>query len=198
MLQKKCAVLCAAALLGLAVGPGGADAQVGVSVLAGAYVPGNDFQELRDAADEQRVARSSTLGLGVNLDLGPLRLSGAYATGARLTEDGVQNGSEIGDGSVLGAAVAYVLRPIPRLLVIQPYLLGGIGLKREQFSFDEGVSGNPLSRSQSDVAAQIGVGADLRLGGIGVVAEITDYITRRDGSFGQHDAFVLIGVRIGL
>jgi hypothetical protein len=161
-------------------------------------VPGSDFYSLRDEADARRIERSSTLGLGVNLDIGALRIGAVYATGATLNEEGVDNGDDIGDGTVLGAAAALVFRPMPRLVAVQPYLLGGLGLKREHFSFDDDASGNPFSRSQSDLGLQIGIGADLMLGGVGIVAEITDYITLRDGSLGQHDAFVLLGLRIGL
>jgi hypothetical protein len=196
MLRKTLAVAGAIALLSF--GPAPAHAQIGLTVLGGGYVPGSDFQQLRNAAQDRRVARESTLGVGANVDLGFIRLSLAYATGATLTEEGVQNGNEVGDGSVLAAAAGLVLRPIPRLLVLQPYLLGGIGVKRERFSFDGGIGGNPFTRDESGLAGQIGVGADVMLGPIGVVAEITDYVSRRDGSFGPHDAFVMIGLKVRL
>jgi outer membrane scaffolding protein for murein synthesis (MipA/OmpV family) len=196
MFRMTRAALCVAVLLG--VSAGSAQAQLGVSISAGAYVPGNDFQQLRDAAGDVRVARSSTLGVGANLHVGPLRLSAAYATGATLSEGGVQNGRDVGDGSVLAAAAAYVLRPIPRLIVVQPYLLGGLGVKMERFSFEEGVDRNRFTRDQSELAVQIGVGADVSLGPVSLIAEVTDYITRRDGGFGQHDAFVLVGLKFGL
>jgi hypothetical protein len=186
-----------AALL-LAAAPRAAAAQFGVTLLGGAYVPASDFYELRGAADDLRVERAATLGLGANVDFAPFRLSVAYATGATLNEAGVQNGRDAGDGSVLAAAASFVLRPLPRVLA-QPYLLAGLGLKREHFSFrDDVTAGNPLPRSQSDVAVQIGLGADLMLGGFGVVIEVTDYISRRDSGFGSHDAFALIGLRLQL
>jgi opacity protein-like surface antigen len=195
-LNKTLAVAGVIALLSLGAAP--AQAQIGLTILGGGYVPGSDFQQLRDAAQDRRVARESTLGLGANVELGFLRLSAAYATGATLSEEGVQNGDDFGDGSVLAAAAGLVLRPIPRLLVLQPYLLGGIGVKRERFSFDGGIGGNPFTRDESGLAGQIGVGADVMLGPIGVVAEITDYVSRRDGSFGPHDAFVMIGLKVRL
>lgn len=55
-----------------------------------------------------------------------------------------------------------------------------------------------MPRDRSDVAIQVGVGADLMLGGFGVVLEITDHISRQSGGFGRHDAFAMVGLRIGL
>jgi hypothetical protein len=34
------------------------------------------------------------------------------------------------------------------------------------------------------------------LGGFGIMAEVTDYITRSEGGFGQHDAFAFVGLRV--
>jgi hypothetical protein len=196
MFRASVALLSAA--LFTAAAAGSAAAQFNVTLLGGAYVPASDFYELRTAAEDMRVEREAALALGANVDFAPFRISVAYATGASLSEAGVQNGGDLGDGSVLAAAAAFVLRPLPRVLA-QPYLLAGLGLKRERFSFHEdALAGNPLPRSQSDVAAQIGIGADLMLGGFGIVAEITDYISRQGGSFGQHDAFVMVGVRLRL
>lgn len=176
-----------------------AAAQVHITPAIGAFIPASDLKDLQDQAEQTRFDRSGTLGLGVNLDFGWLRGSVAYATGATISDEGVSGEDEIGDGSVLAVAADLVVRPLPRLLV-QPYLLGGVGLKRQDFSFDDdGVTTNPLPDDQTDFAWHVGVGADLMLGGIGVMAEITDYITRtEEKTFGQHDAFALVGLRIRL
>jgi hypothetical protein len=174
-----------------------AKAQFGGAVLGGAYVPASDFYRLRQAGEELRIQREATVALGANLEYAPFRLSLAYATGATLSEEGVQGAADLGDGTVLAAAVGVALRPLPRLLA-QPYVIGGVGLKRETFSFDEVGAGSPLPRDQSEVALQIGIGADLMLGGVGLVLEITDYISRSNGSLGQHDAFVMLGARFRL
>src|SRR5690606_12143775 len=138
-----------------------------------------------DQAEQARLDRSGTFGLGLNVELGWLRGSVAYATGASISEEGV-DGGDIGDGSVLAVAADVVVRPLPRLLV-QPYLLGGVGLKRQDFSYDdEGLGTNPLPSDKTDFALHAGIGADVMLGRIGIMAEITDYITRNeDSSFGQ-------------
>jgi hypothetical protein len=174
-----------------------AAAQIHLTPALGVFIPASDLQDLEGQAAQTRLDRSGTLGLGLNIELGWLRGSVAYATGATISDDGVTGEDEIGDGSVLAAAADLVLRPLPRLLV-QPYLLGGVGLKRQDFSFDDDTVAD-LPEDRSDLALHVGVGADLMLGGFGIMAEITDYITRNeDDSFGQHDAFAMVGLRVRL
>lgn len=187
----------AAGLIGIPAAP--AAAQIYITPALGVFIPASDLEDLEGQADQTRLDRSGTLGLGLNIELGWLRGSIAYATGATISDEGVTGEEDIGDGSVLAAAADIVIRPLPRLLV-QPYLLGGVGLKRQDFSFDDdGVGTNPLPSDQSDLALHVGIGADVMLGGIGIMAEISDYITRNeDETFGQHDAFALVGLRIRL
>jgi opacity protein-like surface antigen len=187
-----------AAVLGLA-GAEAASAQIHITPSIGAFIPASDLEDLKDQAEATRFDRAGTLGLGLNIEMGWLRGSIAYATGASFSEDGVTGEDEIGDGSVLAVAADLVVRPLPRLLV-QPYLLGGVGLKRQEFSFDDdGIGENPLPSDATDLALHVGVGADLMLGGIGIMAEITDYVTRtEEKTFGQHDAFAMVGLRIRL
>jgi len=164
----------------------------------GVFIPATDLEDLEGQAEQTRFDRSGTLGLGLNVELGWLRGSVAYATGATISDEGV-SGGDVGDGSVLAVAADLIVRPLPRVLV-QPYLLGGVGLKRQDFSFDdEGISENPLPSDKTDFALHAGVGADVMLGRIGIMAEITDYITsNEDSTFGQHDAFALVGLRVRL
>jgi hypothetical protein len=179
-----------AVLLAAAAGPAGAQT---LSVVAGAYVPASDFYEIRQGAQTVAAAREAALAVGVNLERGLLRASLAWATGATLTEEGVENGADIGDGSVLAGTLGVVVRPVPRI-VVQPYALAGVGAKRQTFSLaDVG------ARSATDLTLQIGIGADLVLGPLGLVLEVTDYISRRpESGGGQHDAFVLAGIRFRL
>jgi len=181
----------------VAAGAAPAVAQIYITPAAGVFVPASDLEDLDGQAQQTRLDRSGTFGLGLNIEMGWLRGSIAYATGATISEEGV-GGGDVGDGSVLAAAADVVVRPLPRVLV-QPYLLGGIGLKRQDFSFDDdGLGTNPLPSDRSDLALHVGIGADMMFGGIGVMAEVSDYITRNDDSFGQHDAFALVGLRIRL
>ena len=186
----------AGALLALSAAP--VSAQVYITPAVGVFIPATDLEDLEGQAEQTRFDRSGTLGLGLNVELGWLRGSVAYATGATISDEGV-SGGDIGDGSVLAVAADLLVRPLPRVLV-QPYLLGGVGLKRQDFSFDdEGISENPLPSDKTDFALHAGVGADVMLGRIGIMAEITDYITsNEDSTFGQHDAFALVGLRVRL
>lgn len=167
-----------------------------ITPAAGVFFPASDLEGVRSGAEQVRIEREGTLGLGLNVELGWLRGSIAYASGATISERGTEG--RTGDGSVLAVAADLVVRPLPRLLV-QPYLLGGLGLKRQDFSFDDdGISSNPLPSDRSDVALHAGVGADVMLGGFGIMAEVTDYITHESGSFGQHDVFAMVGLRFRL
>jgi hypothetical protein len=181
----------------LAVPAGPAAAQIYITPALGVFIPASDLEDLEGQAEQTRFDRSGTLGLGLNVELGWLRGSVAYATGATISDEGISGEDEIGDGSVLAVAADLVLRPLPRLLV-QPYVLGGVGLKRQDFSYDDdGIGTNPLPSDKTDFAVHAGLGADVMLGRVGIMAEITDYITRNeDSTFGQHDAFAMVGLRV--
>src|SRR5690606_16752071 len=88
-----------------------ADAQVYITPAVGVFIPASDLDDLQDQAEQTRLDRSGTFGLGLNLELGWLRGSVAYATGAEISEEGV-DGGEIGDGSVLAVAADLVVRPL--------------------------------------------------------------------------------------
>lgn len=188
-------VALAGGLLGL--GAGDVSAQVAITPQIGAYIPGGSFQEVREGATNVERERQATMGLGLSVEMGWLRGSLAYATGAKIDESGVQDRQEIGKGSVLNAAADIVLRPLPRLLV-QPYLLGGVGLKNTSYEINEGVT-NAFPDGGTELAAHVGLGADLMLGGIGIVAEISDFISRdTSDKWGVHDAFAMVGLKLKL
>ena len=194
--------LLALPLITLAVaGPAHAQGRLAVTPLIGGYIPGNDVQELADEAEQITIDKEAALGLGLNVEFGWLRGSLAYASGATLNaEDGAspELEGEIGEGSVLAIAGDVVLRPLPRLIVVQPYLLGGVGLKRTDYDWNaEGVDAFP--EDHSDVTLHVGVGADVRLGSVGLVVEVSDFISKQgDDDFGRHDAFGMLGLKFGL
>lgn len=168
-----------------------------ISPTIGAHIPASDFSELRAQADTLRVERDGTFALGLNVELGWLRGSVAYASGAKLTEEGVEG--QIGEGSLLTAAADVVLRPIPRLVIVQPYLIGGIGIKNTSYDFDDDGVRDAFPDDETDTALHFGVGADVMLGGIGIMAEVTDYLSKdAEGDWGAHDAFAMVGVKLRL
>lgn len=188
------AVLLAAA----ATAADGAAQNVTLTPTLGAFVPATDLRGVRDQAEQIRLDREGTLGLGLNLDAGFLRGTLAYATGATITDRGVTDRGDVGDGSVLAVAADLVLRPVPRLIA-QPYIIGGAGIKRQQFSWDDDDIGDPFPRDRSDFTLHFGVGADIMLGRLGILAEVTDFLSRdANDEFRQHDAFAMLGLRVRL
>lgn len=169
---------------------------ISVTPAAGLYIPASDLYHLRDEAREATVDKEGTFAMGLNVEFGSLRGSIAYASGATLNDRGVENRGEIGEGKVLAVAGDLVLRPIPRLIIVQPYLLLGAGLRREDYSYEDDGLSDALPEDQSDFAFHAGIGADVMLGRIGIVAEITDFITQEPtGNWDQHDAFGFVGLK---
>lgn len=183
--------------LAVMAAPGMASAQgLSVTPTIGVFIPAGDLEAVREGVETTRLSREGTLGVGLNVESGWLRGSLAYASGATISEEGTQG--DVGDGSVLAVAADIVMRPLPRVGV-QPYLLAGAGFKRQNFSYDDEGVGNPLPEDQRDLTLHVGIGADLMLGGIGVIAEITDFISKTPADeWGQHDAFAMIGLKLRL
>ena len=194
-MNERWADCCGAAAV--AFSASGVLAQVAVTPQVGVYIPASSFYELRDQARTVRVEKDGTLALGLAVEAGWLRGSLAYASGATLTEHGVSNRQDIGKGSVLAAAADLVIRPLPRIL-IQPYLLGGVGVKNMNYKPDESAT-DVFPKDLTRVAGHIGLGADLMLGPIGLAAEVSDFISRDpEGSWKVHDAFATLGLKFRL
>jgi opacity protein-like surface antigen len=189
-------VLAAAAL---AV-PAAAHAQgVTISPVVGIYIPASDLYHLGDEAERATIDKEGTFALGLNVEFGSLRGSLAYASGAQINDRGVQNREDIGDGKVLAAAGDFVFKPIPRIVVFQPYLLLGAGVRRADYSYDDSGISDAFPKDQTDFAFHVGLGADVMLGRIGVVAEFTDWIAQEPtGDWNQHDGFGYVGLKFKL
>ena len=182
----------------LALAPAAVQAQgISVTPMAGVFIPASDLYEIRDEAEQIfEVEKEAAFGLGLNVELGWLRGSVAYATGATLNEGGVDGQENIGEGKLLAVAGDLVLRPIPRLIVVQPYLIAGAGLRREDFSYEDDGLSNALPSDKSNFALHAGLGVDVMLGRLGVVAEVTDFISQdEEDDWSQHDAFGFVGLK---
>ena len=173
-----------------------AEAQgIRLSPVLGVHVRGDDLTAVRTEAAEAQLAGRAALGIGADLGVGFLRASVRYATGAELTRAGVANGEHIGSGSFLTAAGSVVLRPIPRIIGFRPFVVGGLGIKREGFSYDDPAWGDLLPDDQTTTALHVALGADIMLGRIGVTAEVGDYISlQAEEGEGRHDIFATIGL----
>jgi hypothetical protein len=184
-----------AAVAVLAAAPRIASAQ-GITPQIGVYVPGNDLDSLKAGATQVRVNKEGSLALGLNLDFGGLRASLAYASAAKLNQQGISGQSQVGEGKLLAIAGDLVLRPLPRI-VVQPYLLLGAGLRRADYDFDSDGLSNAFPENDTDFALHAGVGADLNLGPIGVAAELTDFISKDSADkWKQHDGFGFVGLKL--
>lgn len=197
-MQLRYASLVAVPLLALAVAaPASAQGRLSVTPLIGGYIPGDDIYDVADAAERVSIEKEATLAFGLNVEFGMLRGSLAYATGAAISEEG-QSG-DIGEGSVLAATADVVLRPIPRMIIVQPYLLGGVGLKRTDYDWASQGIADAFPDDQSDFTLHLGVGADVMLGPMGLVVEVSDFISKQgDDDFGRHDAFGMLGLKFVL
>lgn len=120
-----------------------------------------------------------------------LRLTGLRTTGSLVsTTEGIEATPEPVRENMTLLTSDLIVRPIPRMGV-QPYAIGGLGARRISVRrFDE-LPGGP----QWTMAAQVGVGLDLRLGNVTLGVEVVDYLTGITGGSGgglQHDAFAFL------
>jgi hypothetical protein len=190
------AVLTVGLVAGALLPAAGSAQGITISPMVGGYVPAGSFRDLRQQTGE-RWERGGTLGLGANIEMGFLRGTIAYASGANISRDGLSGQSEIGDGSVLAGAIDVVMRPLPRLIVVQPYILGGAGYKKESYSFDSQTI-NQID-DDNDFVLHAGIGVDLSLGKLALVAEFTDFIGRdNNDSWKVHDGFGMVGLKLRL
>jgi hypothetical protein len=167
-------------------------AQISVTPMIGGYVPATDVNQIGGSAENIAKTREGTLSLGLNVGLGPLRGTLAYASGTTIKNASSQN---IGKGNVLAAAADLVIRPLPRILV-QPYLLAGAGKKFYRYDASAAL-GSGVDKEA--FALHGGVGADLSLGKLGVVAELTDFLSKgAEDKWNAHDAFLMFGVKVPL
>ncbi len=174
-------LILAAIALGLTAAPS-LEAQVAepltVRVIpqVGLYAPMADLGEIRD--DDQTVVeagrRSSSLawGLGLEFAVRPegtaLRVQGLYATNADVPIGGFDCPECVGRSTVLAGTVAAVIRPVPRLLVVQPHFIVGLGGKQYNFEpdFVEGETWRAVLRDQLRPTFQTGVGAEVHFLGL--------------------------------
>ena len=209
-----------AALLALLVSAGPAAAQVpGLEVQlvpkVGFYSPAADLEAAADAAGEIVDDRGGSLALGLALDMGlplaplNLRVGFDYVTASEFTYADT-TGADVetsGEQTMLAIAGDVILRPIPRLLIVQPYLLAGAGVKRYDFSFADAADGSDVEdafpESETDFTLHAGIGLDASIGPVALIAELSDYVSwyeaeGAEGSEMQHDLFIMAGVRVGL
>lgn len=188
----------AAGILALHTAP--ADAQaLKVTPRVGLYVPLTDLGSREGVAETVALDNSLAFGLGVELNLRGLpfnlRANLDYATETAVTEEGLDQEAA---RTTLLAVVGDVVFRLPRIIVLQPYVFAGGGLKQYGFDMDH----REAFRDSSDPTLHLGGGLDLGFDSFALTAQIGDYISwyeLRDGdSEIQHDLFVTIGISFGL
>ena len=200
-------------LLGSVLAPSSpASAQIRLIPQVGLYVPQNDLGRVDGGSEAVDVAKKeSTLGYGASLELGAsgmlgLRIGGVYGSQSDVAVSGVGCSGCAARSTVIALTGALVLRPLPSLPLLQPYLLGGAGVRRYDFDL-EGAQLQDLEDvlNQNKLTWHLGVGSEIDLGLVRLIAEVSDYFGEFDlGTDGgaqagekQHDFFVTVGLIIG-
>ena len=207
--SKATALVLFAGCLSAALAPEGARAQGGYLIFqAGYYVPTQDLGVLTDAGFERAVEfgereRSFAYSLGLELAVsGPIsgRATLAYATTADLSVQGGMCPECEASNNLLNATAALVFRPLPSGVPVQPYLLGGGGVKHYDLTSLDELHRSPL-HDQTRRTMLLGAGIEVRMGPLRVVTELSDYISPilgdNDVETTQHDLFLTAGLMLG-
>ena len=199
-------VVAGAALAAVAVP---AQAQISVVPKIGFYSPAADLEAAREAAGEIVDERGGSLALGLAAELGMFRVGFDYVTASEFTWADT-TGADVeasGEQTMLALTGDVILRPIPRILILEPYLLAGAGVKRYDFSFEDASGDTEIEEafpeSATDFTVHAGLGVDVDVGPIALVVELSDYVSwyeaeGADGSEMQNDLFIMAGVRVGI
>lgn len=153
--------------------------------------------------------KESTLAYGATLDFGQanspigFRFDAAYATDSDVPIEGVGCQNCELRSTVLTAAGAFVIRPLPMLPVVRPYAVAGAGAKWYEFDFDDTL--DEIVSDQTKFTALAGLGLTFFPDSpISLFAELTDYISGFEfddddaESDTQHDLFFKAGLSIGI
>lgn len=154
--------------------------------------------------------RGFAYGISVQFGGGTLagvRGSALFGTGSDVPVTGPGCGDEEAcavENSVRALVGTLVVRPLPGLVVIRPYVLAGGGWKR--YGFDEadleslGLEG--AIGDHSNTTWQVGAGVELHVGLTAIQVELSDFISGFDVEEGrgegrtQHDLFLTVGLRL--
>lgn len=188
-------------ILGLmALAPAVAEAQLRLVPQVGLYAATAEFPPPDGVVEFGK--RESSLAFGAALELGGIRLSGLHATESEVPVEGI-GCTDCARSTVTTATLALVIRPLPSLGIVHPFVVVGGGVKRYDFTRedlgDEGVEA--VLSDSNDATAHFGLGLDLGGGGLRGRVEVQDLMSRFDAAgveaeF-QHDLFFTVGLVIG-
>src|SRR5262245_15051080 len=182
--------------------------QASVSVMLGANIPAGRFAEVTIptttpagfGADTVEYKRSPAEGVALSFDYGMLRVSGTYAFAAGVKARGARNLDDAGTSSVLALSAGVVLRQLPRIAAVQPYVVAGAGIKHHTFSPGASAILYDGFEGESAFALHAGLGAELTLDRrLGVVVELSDFLSPDNlDKWKTHDALATAGLRMSL
>jgi len=186
-----------------------AAAQVRFIPQVGLYSQFTRFPAPRAGAEELK--KDATLAFGAALELGrpdkvSFRLNVLHATDSEVPVTDLGCRADCARSTVTSATATLALRPLPRLILIQPYLLAGGGMKRYDFTKDdirdEGL--RAVLSEQNQLTGHLGGGVEVNLGALRLTGELSDLLSRFDDGRNastsdelQHDLFFTVGLVIG-
>ncbi len=159
------------------------------------------YHPLGDLVEGFRAKDHLAFGAAAELDLPFLpidvRVNVDYTPATDIEGDA---GTRAGTVKITNVAGDLVLRPLPGIIPVQPFLFVGGGVKQYRFrEFSTALFDATDDRTEPTLHAGAGVGVGL--GVMGFVIEAGDYISRFENlgtSKLQHDLYGTIGIRIGL
>lgn len=178
----------------------------------GAYTSASDLGEVRENGETRFSAgrRSSSLAWGLGLEAGPrqsgmsIRAHMGYGTNAEIPVWGFECGNCSARSTLLTGSVAAVFRPVPRLVLVQPYFLVGAGVKRYDFDVRnaDGEAWRRVFRDQTRPAAQAGVGLEASILRLRTQWELNGHVSRYRGGSDedaslQTDLFLTLSIPLG-
>lgn len=166
-----------------------AEAQLRVVPGVGLYAPLSDLGEIRGEVGQRLIdagRRNSTVALSLGVEVGDagssLGFRGRvdYGTRARVPIEGVGCPDCELRASLLAASADLILRPLPRLLLLQPFVAGGLGVKHYGFEREDlEPEGFPEAfRSQTRPALRAAVGSQFFLGALRPQVEASVVVSR--------------------
>ena len=205
--MNKMMVTLSALLLGVFLFSAPGEAQTHFIPQLGLYASISDLGTV-DSADEARAVgeHETSLAFGLTLDFASdntvgFRVTGLYGTRSEIPVGGIGCAGSACDlrSTLLGVSATAVLRLLPPVSPLRPYLLGGGGIKRYDFEFDSDSQLNDAFGDESQATGVLGAGFDWNLGILKGNLELTDYISGsilEDGDR-QHDFFLTVGLILG-
>lgn len=180
--------------------PSASSGQVRLVPQVGLYAPTTDLPSPGDAVEFGK--RESSLAFGAALEVANFRLGVLHATDGDVPIEGV-GCTDCARSTVTTATASLVIRPLPRIAVVQPFVLLGAGVKRYDFTVEdlEDEGAQAVLSDENDLTGHLGLGVELGLGGLSLLVELQDLVNRfdpegADAGF-QHDLFLTVGLALG-